>query len=140
VSERDDQYGPGLRDFAARWEGVSFEEVYAGAALDLIPATPGAVLDVGAGSGRDARWFAARGWDVVAVEPSAALRGAFGAGDHPPASAGSTTPCPASRTSIARASASTWSGSAPSGCTSPPAPPGPAPSASSPPCSGPAGA
>ena len=32
------------------------------------------MLDVGAGSGRDAAWFAARGWEVVAVEPAAAMR------------------------------------------------------------------
>jgi SAM-dependent methyltransferase len=31
------------------------------------------VLDVGAGSGRDAAWFAANGYDVVAVEPSDAM-------------------------------------------------------------------
>ena len=32
------------------------------------------MLDVGAGSGRDSAWLAARGADVVAVEPSAAMR------------------------------------------------------------------
>ena len=32
------------------------------------------MLDVGAGSGRDAAWFARRGYSVVAVEPSAAMR------------------------------------------------------------------
>nr|WP_264185147.1 class I SAM-dependent methyltransferase [Roseicella aerolata] len=39
-----------------------------------MPARSGLLLDVGAGSGRDAAWFAARGWEVVAVEPAAALR------------------------------------------------------------------
>jgi len=34
----------------------------------------GIALDVGAGSGRDARWLADKGWDVVAVEPSRKLR------------------------------------------------------------------
>jgi 2-polyprenyl-3-methyl-5-hydroxy-6-metoxy-1,4-benzoquinol methylase len=28
------------------------------------------VLDIGAGTGRDAGWFAAKGFDVIAVEPS----------------------------------------------------------------------
>jgi SAM-dependent methyltransferase len=42
--------------------------------LDLIPQTPGTVLDVGAGSGRDAAWFALQGHDVVAVEPSNSMR------------------------------------------------------------------
>jgi len=32
------------------------------------------VLDVGAGTGRDAAWFAGRGHEVVAVEPSRAMR------------------------------------------------------------------
>lgn len=39
----------------------------------LLP-TRGLALDVGAGSGRDARWLAERGLDVVAVEPAAGLR------------------------------------------------------------------
>lgn len=30
-------------------------------------------LDIGAGSGRDASWLAAKGWNVVAVEPAAGL-------------------------------------------------------------------
>jgi SAM-dependent methyltransferase len=34
------------------------------------------VLDVGAGSGRDAAWFAARGHEVLAVEPARGLRDA----------------------------------------------------------------
>jgi SAM-dependent methyltransferase len=38
--------------------------------LDLIPQTPGTVLDIGAGTGRDAAWFARHGHDVIAVEPS----------------------------------------------------------------------
>lgn len=40
---------------------------------DYLPAVPGCVLDIGAGSGRDAAWLAAQGFDVVAVEPSAAM-------------------------------------------------------------------
>ena len=31
---------------------------------------PGFACDIGAGSGRDANWLAAQGWEVVAVEPS----------------------------------------------------------------------
>lgn len=55
-----------------QYESLAFEDVHAGM-LDLLPAA-GAILDVGAGSGRDAAWFAARGYDVVAVEPSDAMR------------------------------------------------------------------
>lgn len=40
----------------------------------LLPSVPALVLDIGAGSGRDAAWFADLGHDVVAVEPAAAMR------------------------------------------------------------------
>ena len=53
----------------SQYESLSFHDVHA-SLLDLLP-TPGTtVLDIGAGSGRDAAWFAANGYDVVAVEPS----------------------------------------------------------------------
>jgi len=39
-----------------------------------LPVKPGLACDLGAGSGRDANWLAAKGWDVVAVEPSAEMR------------------------------------------------------------------
>lgn len=42
--------------------------------LPFLPATGSDVLDIGAGSGRDAQWLAAQGYRVVAVEPSAGLR------------------------------------------------------------------
>jgi SAM-dependent methyltransferase len=35
---------------------------------------PGFACDIGAGSGRDANWLAAKGWDVIAVEPSSGMR------------------------------------------------------------------
>ena len=54
---------------------LSFEKIHA-PVLDLVPESAGCVLDVGAGSGRDAAWFAAKGHRVVAVEPSAELRAA----------------------------------------------------------------
>lgn len=56
-----------------QYESLSFEDVHAGL-LDLLPAPKTTILDVGAGSGRDAAWFAAHGYDVVAVEPSDAMR------------------------------------------------------------------
>ncbi|MDT8398831.1 MAG: class I SAM-dependent methyltransferase [Pseudomonadales bacterium] len=40
----------------------------------LLPQQAGLACDIGAGSGRDACWLAAKGWDVVAVEPCRALR------------------------------------------------------------------
>jgi SAM-dependent methyltransferase len=51
----------------------------------LLPAGAGKIaLDVGAGSGRDAGWLAARGLEVVAAEPTAAMR-REGARLHPAA-------------------------------------------------------
>ncbi|MEQ1853976.1 MAG: class I SAM-dependent methyltransferase, partial [Chthoniobacteraceae bacterium] len=41
---------------------------------NLLPSGNGIVLDVGAGTGRDAAWLASRGLEVVAVEPSTAMR------------------------------------------------------------------
>ena len=45
-----------------------------GWAQDLLSSGDRLVLDVGAGSGRDSAWLAAQGADVVALEPSAAMR------------------------------------------------------------------
>lgn len=42
--------------------------------IPLVPEASGTVLDVGAGTGRDAAWLAGQGYAVVAVEPVAALR------------------------------------------------------------------
>lgn len=58
-----------------RYESVPFEDKYR-AVRDLLPTEPGVVLDIGAGTGVDAAWFAAQGHRVVAVEPLAAFRAA----------------------------------------------------------------
>lgn len=58
---------------ADQYESLTFEEVHP-ALVDRLPRSGGTILDVGAGSGRDAAWFAAHGYDVVAVEPSDAMR------------------------------------------------------------------
>lgn len=44
------------------------------AVLHLMPRPPARVLDIGAGTGRDAAWFASLGHHVVAVEPTDAMR------------------------------------------------------------------
>ena len=56
-----------------RYESFPFEQVHA-AILHLLPGTPGKILDIGSGTGRDAAALAERGHDVLAVEPTAALR------------------------------------------------------------------
>jgi len=58
---------------ASAAESVSFAKLHA-KVLKLMPPPPCAVLDVGAGTGRDAAQFAAMGHRVVAVEPVKELR------------------------------------------------------------------
>lgn len=56
-----------------QYESLSFEQSHR-VELHLLPTVPGRVLDIGAGSGRDAAWFAARGHYVLAIEPTRAFR------------------------------------------------------------------
>jgi SAM-dependent methyltransferase len=41
---------------------------------DLLPDAPAVVMDVGTGSGRDAAWLSSLNHEVLAIEPSAAMR------------------------------------------------------------------
>lgn len=68
-----DYYDRDASRFAARYETVSFLEVH-GHLLDRLPMPGSRILDVGAGSGRDARALAAMGYAVTAVEPAGDLR------------------------------------------------------------------
>src|SRR5688572_28360466 len=63
------------------FEEVSSAEVYAQVA-HLLPALPSRIADIGAGTGRDAAWFAAKGHSVLAVEPTEYFRTA-GKALHP---------------------------------------------------------
>jgi protein-L-isoaspartate O-methyltransferase len=56
-----------------QYESIAFADVHK-AVSHLIPTTPSNVLDIGAGTGRDAAGFAAMGHRVLAIEPTAALR------------------------------------------------------------------
>ncbi|MFI6180574.1 class I SAM-dependent methyltransferase [Nonomuraea sp. NPDC051191] len=58
---------------AEQYESVTFAEVHR-EVLHLFPVQPSQVLDIGAGSGRDAAALAALGHTVVAAEPTAGLR------------------------------------------------------------------
>ncbi|MFI9247986.1 class I SAM-dependent methyltransferase [Streptomyces sp. NPDC053086] len=66
-------YGEAAEALAEQYESVTFNEVHR-EVLHLFPSRPSSVLDVGAGSGRDAAALAARGHRVVAAEPTAELR------------------------------------------------------------------
>lgn len=66
-------YGANAAALASQYESIAFAEVYRDL-LHLFPVQASAVLDIGAGSGRDAAELARRGHKVVAVEPTAELR------------------------------------------------------------------
>ena len=71
-SEAVEYYDRDAAGFAARYNSVSFAAVHP--LLGRYLPARGAALDIGAGSGRDARALATHGLDVTAVEPSAGLR------------------------------------------------------------------
>ena len=58
---------------ASQYERLDFNQIH-GWLQPLLPVSAGLALDVGAGSGRDAAGLAQQGFEVVAVEPAAALR------------------------------------------------------------------
>jgi SAM-dependent methyltransferase len=66
-------YGESAGLLVKQYEGVSFAEVHRDI-VHLIPTPPSQVLDIGAGTGRDAAALAALGHSVVAVEPTPELR------------------------------------------------------------------
>jgi len=60
-------------DFVARYNALFSEQIYQHV-IDLFPQRAAKIADIGAGTGRDAAWFAARGHDVLAIEPVRELR------------------------------------------------------------------
>lgn len=61
-------------ELADGYEAISFEAAHPDLVPLLASKTPMKVLEVGAGSGRDATWIAGQGHDVTAIEPSARMR------------------------------------------------------------------
>lgn len=59
--------------YISRYEQARTEDIHA-EWLPLLSGTKQLILDIGAGSGRDAEWFAEQGHEVVAVEPSNEMR------------------------------------------------------------------
>lgn len=60
-------------DLIAAYDSLSSADIYVHV-RDLFPIGTARVADIGAGTGRDAAWFAGSGHDVVAVEPVRELR------------------------------------------------------------------
>src|SRR5829696_7013374 len=68
-----ENYAEEAADLLQRYETMSFADVHR-SIIHLIPAEACRVLDIGAGTGRDAAGFAALGHRVLAVEPTDAMR------------------------------------------------------------------
>jgi 2-polyprenyl-3-methyl-5-hydroxy-6-metoxy-1,4-benzoquinol methylase len=68
-----DHYNRDAAHFGTLYSQSRFEDVHR-AMLPYLPPTGSAVLDIGAGSGRDAVALAQKGYVVTAVEPSSELR------------------------------------------------------------------
>lgn len=66
-------YAAEAETLLVQYESLAFELVQRWT-LPLIPAEPRRILEIGAGTGRDAAGFAALGHSVVAVEPTRELR------------------------------------------------------------------
>lgn len=67
-----DIYHQGAALFAEQYDALRFEQVHQ--SWQQFWPESGMVLDIGAGSGRDALWLAEHGCQVIAVEPAADLR------------------------------------------------------------------
>ena len=68
-----DWYDLHADEVVEKYESLHFEQVH-GWQRYALPDPPATVLDIGAGSGRDAAWLARRGHEVVAIEPSSSMR------------------------------------------------------------------
>lgn len=66
-------YARDAQHLVQSFEEISPSDVYVQVA-HLLPAQPARFVDIGAGTGRDAAWFAAQGHSVLAVEPTDHLR------------------------------------------------------------------
>jgi SAM-dependent methyltransferase len=68
-------YGATADERVEQYESLAFADVHRHM-LHLFPTTPSRVIDIGAGTGRDAAAFAGMGHTVTAVEPTPELRSA----------------------------------------------------------------
>lgn len=75
-------YDRNAAELSNQYNAVAFTDVH-GAWMEHLPEKAGLACDIGAGSGRDANWLAAHGWDVIAIEPSRAMRELAMTNAHP---------------------------------------------------------
>ena len=68
-----ENYAEEAPELLKRYESISFADHHR-SVIHLIPTVPGRVLDIGAGTGRDAAGLVGLGYSVVAVEPTEELR------------------------------------------------------------------
>ncbi|MEO1322168.1 MAG: class I SAM-dependent methyltransferase [Pseudomonadota bacterium] len=66
-------YTEEAEDLFVRYESRNAADIHAPWS-NFFPEPPARILDIGAGTGRDAGWFASLGHSVLAVEPTDALR------------------------------------------------------------------
>jgi SAM-dependent methyltransferase len=66
-------YGEAADALVTQYESVSFADLH-GDVVRLMPTLPSRVIDIGAGTGRDAAALAAMGHTVTAVEPTPQMR------------------------------------------------------------------
>ena len=65
-------YNQNAKKLFEKYQSAPPEKIHACWA-DHLPTKTGLALDVGGGSGRDAKWLAEKGWEVVVVEPAIEL-------------------------------------------------------------------
>ncbi|OEF24807.1 class I SAM-dependent methyltransferase [Vibrio rumoiensis] len=73
MSQTLDVYNQKAEQFVDQYDSVTFESVHK-SWQEYWPQSGYKILDIGAGSGRDSRWFVNQGCSVVAVEPCENLR------------------------------------------------------------------
>jgi len=67
-----DYYDKNAKELFDKYQGVDPDIVHA-SWLKWLPSKSSLALDVGGGSGRDAKWLAQKGWEVIVVEPAVEL-------------------------------------------------------------------
>ncbi len=72
MSSTSNFYNQNASSLAEQYNSTTFENVHASWQA-FWPHAGGRVLDVGAGSGRDAKWMMEQGCEVIALEPAATL-------------------------------------------------------------------